>query len=420
MSDCAVILAAGKGTRMNSILPKVMHRISGTSLLEHVIAQVKRCGIHTIYVVVGYGKEQISSVIKQKGVYFVEQKEQKGTGHALRCAKKALAGKTGDMIVLPGDAFFLGENTLSRFIKSHRKSRADMTVLSTLVDEPCGYGRVIREKKAVAGIREELDCVADEKQINEINSGVYAFKRKSVGAALKKVPVNKKKNEYYLTDIVSVLCAQQKKVGAFCVTENESVLGINDRIQLSEIQAMDTQKIIKAHQKKGVTVIDPMNTYIEDNVRIGKDTIIYPFTYIEKDVTIGADARLGPFCKIRSSSVIGDKSAIGSFVEVVRSRVGKKTNIKHLSYIGDAHVGSDVNIGAGTITANYDGKNKHRTTVKDGAFIGSNSVLIAPVSVGKKAKTGAGSVLTPGNDIPEGQVAFGVPARIQEHKRKRG
>ena len=256
-----------------------------------------------------------------------------------------------------------------------------------------------------------MDATSRERQIQEINSGTYIFNKKLIFAALGKIKSSNKKGEYYLTDTIEVLIRDQKKVHAFCLAKEDEVMGINSRKDLVKANLSLYQKKVSELLDSGVTVISPENTFISSEVIVGQDTIIYPFTYIERNVEIGKGCRLGPFTYIREGSRIEDKAQIGSFVEVVRSRVGKGTMIKHLSYVGDTNVGSQVNIGAGTITANYDGTNKHKTIIEDGAFIGSNTVLIAPVTVGKKSKTGAGSVVLAKKNVKNGDVVAGVPAK---------
>lgn len=415
----AVILAAGKGTRMKSALPKVVHEVSGLPLVVHLIRQVRSLGIKDIVVVVGHEKDVVIDRVSKEKVAIVEQKEQLGTGHALRMCKKALASFSGDILVLGGDTYFENSETLQSFCTYHKRNAYDMSVLTAQLDNPFGYGRIIRNpEKDVVAIREEVDAVTEERLIREINTGIYLFNKDKVFATLKKVRTDNKKKEYYLTSAVALFVAAKHRVGGFLSDPVYAILGVNDRVQLADIQKIVNRSIIMAHQRRGVTVIDPDSTYIEVDVTIGSDSIIYPFTYIEKNVSIGSGCAIGPFCKIRSDSTVKDTSNIGSFVEVVRSKVGSHTNIKHLSYIGDATVGNRVNIGAGTITANYDGVHKHKTVIGDGSFIGSDTVLIAPITVGKGARTGAGAVVPGRRNIPAKQIAVGVPAKIVSAQKK--
>lgn len=409
----AVLLAAGKGTRMKSDLPKVVHEVCGLPLIQHVVRQLKRQGIKKIVVVVGHGKEIVIDRLQSEGVEIVEQKPQLGTGHALAVCEKQLRSFNGDILVLPGDVFIEDDACIKQFCSFHTKNKNDVSLLTACIDDPQGYGRIIRsDDDSVVAIREELDASKKERMIDEVNTGIYLFSGTSVFTLLKRVKKNPKKKEYYLTDIVDVSVQTKKRVGGFTVDKEIAILGVNDRSQLAVIQSILKDALIRKHQLNGVTILEPHSTYIEADVTIGTDTTIFPFSYIEKNVIIGKGCQIGPFCKIRSGSQVSDAACIGSFVEVVRSTVGKKTNIKHLSYIGDAVVGNNVNVGAGTVTANYDGQNKNTTCIKDKAFIGSNSVLVAPVTIAEGAKTGAGSVVLRGRDVPAGKVACGVPARV--------
>jgi len=412
-NTAAILLAAGKGTRMKSDLPKVAHKVCGLPLICHSIRQLRSLRIKKIVVVVGYGKEHVIDCVKDYDVEIVEQKQQRGTGHALSVCASKFKSFTGNILVLPGDVFIEDSAALKKFCTYHTKKKNALSLLTSFVDEPKGYGRIIRSgKDAVIAIREELDASRTEKIISEINTGIYLFRGKAVFSSLKKIKKNSKKKEYYLTDIVDIYNTQKKSVGGWSVPDDCAILGVNDRSQLADIHAILMEQILLKHQLSGVTILEPASTYIECDVKIASDTIIYPYSYIEKNVRIGKASQIGPFCKIRSGSKIKAKSIIGSFVEIVRSSVGNKTNIKHLSYIGDAVIGDNVNIGAGTITANFDGSQKQMTRIKKGAFIGANSVLIAPVTIGEKAKTGASSVILKKRNVPRGKVACGIPARI--------
>jgi bifunctional UDP-N-acetylglucosamine pyrophosphorylase / glucosamine-1-phosphate N-acetyltransferase len=409
----AILLAAGKGTRMKSALPKVVHEVCGVPLICHVIRQLRALRIKKIVVVVGYGQKHVRAAVKNYGVDIVEQAEQLGTGHALLVSQTAFRSFAGDLLVLPGDVFIEDDTALKQFFTYHRKKKNALSILSAEIASPKGYGRIIRGADGrVCAIREEPDANTEEKKIREVNTGIYLFDGPRVFRSLQKIKKNSKKKEYYLTDIVDVYRLHDRPIGACCVDKDCAVLGVNDRSQLSEIQALLKKKIIRRLQMRGVTILEPQSTYIEADVAIGHDSVVYPYTYIENDVKIGKNCQIGPFCKIRSGSRINAGACIGSFVEVVRSSVGSKTNIKHLSYIGDAVIGDNVNIGAGTVTANYDGQHKHKTHIKNGAFIGSNSVLVAPVTIGKKAKTGAGSVVLKKRNVADGTVVCGSPARV--------
>lgn len=414
-------MAAGRGTRMHSSFPKVLHPLQGVPLIRHVVSKVLRLNVGKLVIIVGYGEAEVRSALGHidPRIKFVRQTKQLGTGHAVLVAKEQIGIDPGDVLILAGDAPLLNEQTLGRFIKEHQKTGSQVSILSSEVTAPKGYGRIIRRPDGkVAAIHEELDATDKERFIREINSGVYLFSRPHLFRALEKVKATNKKNEYYLTDTIEVLIGNGNKVSAFCVAGEEEIMGINTRNDLIKANLVLYRKKINDLLASGVTVLSPENTFVASDVTVGEDTIIFPFTYIETRVKIGKGCRIGPFAYIREGSRIDDKAQIGSFVEVVRSRVGKGTMIKHLSYVGDTEVGDQVNIGAGTITANYDGFKKHKTIIEEGAFIGSNTVLVAPVKVGKKAKTGAGSVVLADSNVPRGMTVAGVPAKsIKKSKR---
>ncbi len=412
---------------MKSVLPKVLHQVHGMPLIQHVINQVLDFKIRKIIVVVGYGEAEVRKAVQglDRRINFVRQNKQHGTGHAVFSAKNILGNRNGSVLVLAGDAPFLKKKTLSNFIKEHQLSRPDCSILTSMVNNPKGYGRIIRDLNGeVIGIREELDAADYERDIREINSGAYLFDIKKLFNALKKIKSSNKKGEYYLTDTIEVLIKGGRRVSAQCLASEDEVIGINSREDLVNAnRSLNLQKV-KELLEDGVTVFSPENTFIAKDVTVGEDSVIYPCVYIEKGVKIGKGCKIGPFAYIREGSRIEDRAQIGSFVEVVRSRVGKGTMIKHLSYVGDSRIGEGVNIGAGTITANYDGLNKHNTIIDDGAFIGSNTVLVAPVRVGRKAKTGAGSVVLAQRHVKSGDTVVGIPAKsvsiLNGHTKKQG
>lgn len=373
--------------------------------------------------IVGYGEAEVRGALENLDgrIKFSRQKDQRGTGHAVTVAKEALKHNSGDVLVLAGDAPLLKKETLLKLIAEHERTGSQVSILSAHVENPGTYGRIIRNFRGeVIAIREELDASDKERELQEINSGTYLFSRQHLFNALEKIKAANKKKEYYLTDTIEILIHQGQKVSAFCLADEGEVMGINTRKDLVKANLMLYQRKISELLESGVTVLSPENTFIASDVSVGEDTIIFPFTYIERGVKIGKGCRIGPFAYLREGSQIDDKAQIGSFVEVVRSRVGKRTMIKHLSYVGDTIVGDQVNIGAGTITANYDGSKKFKTVIEDGAFIGSNTVLIAPVKVGKKAKTGAGSVVLASCNVPKGTTVAGVPAKnIKSIKRSK-
>lgn len=409
---CAVILAAGEGTRMKSDFPKVLHEVLGKPLITYPVEAARGAGISKVVLVGGSNRAVLQKLFEKK-TRVVLQSKRLGTGHAVLAAAAEWKSSRGNLLIMPGDAPLADAETLRALLKQHESSGARATVLSAAIENPRGYGRIIRDASGdVIAIREELDASTEEKAVCEVNSGIYVFDARSLWNALALIRKSAKKKEYYLTDAVEILARQGLKVNAFTARKSEVVLGVNNRLDLSVVTKYLLRRNIEKQLEAGVTVIDPGTVYIEEDVRIGRDTVIYPFTYIEKGVAIGSQCKIGPFCKIRADSTIADGAEIGSFVEIVRSKIGSKTRVKHLSYIGDAILGKDVNVGAGTITANYDGKNKHQTRVGDRAFIGSDTVLIAPVRLGSGVKTGAGSVLTRNSDIPAGKVVVGIPARI--------
>ncbi len=414
----AVILAAGEGTRMRSSRSKVLHGLFGKSVIEHVVHAVRATGIAHVTMVAGKNPQDLKTLLDTKVNEFVLQSERLGTGHAVRCCEPRFKGFKGQVVVLAGDAPLILDKTLSGFIKRHLKEGTSASILTAELNAPQGYGRILRDYSGqVTGIREELDATPLEREIREINSGIYVFQAEKLFEALKEVKPANRKKEYYLTDVIGLFVKRGWRVGAYPLAKGDELLGINTRKDMAEAAKVLWKRNIDSQLERGVTVVSSENTYIEAGVKIGQDTVIFPFTYIEKDVTIGKNCQIGPFCKIRSGSSIKDGAVIGSFVEVVRSSVGEGSMVKHLTYLGDAEVGRNVNIGAGTITANYDGKHKNKTRIGDGAFIGCDTVLIAPVSVGKKAKTGAGAVVPSGKNVPANATVAGVPARVLEKKK---
>ena len=411
----AVILAAGKGTRMKSTLPKVLHAVGGQSMLRHVMTAAEQAGSKRTIVVVGFGGDQVQAEIGAAAEY-VLQAEQLGTGHAMMQAQPALAGYTGTVLLLCGDTPLLTGNTLQQLVAAHQQSGAAATVLTAIPPDATGYGRILRDKSGqVLGIVEQKDATPEQKQIGEINTGIYCFEAAPLFAALAGLTCNNAQQEYYLTDVLAILAQAGQRVGAVEVADFQETLGINSRLQLAEAEKILRQRKLLELMDSGVTVMDPASTFVDASVSIGEDTVLYPFTWLEGETTIGRECRIGPNSRI-SDSQLGDavilhfsyahecKIAdgvtvgpyvhlrpdtelasgvkVGNFVEVKNSRVGVGSKLPHLSYIGDADIGSGVNIGCGTITVNYDGKKKHRTVVGDTAFVGCNSNLVAPVSVG--------------------------------------
>ena len=332
--------------------------------------------------------------------------------------KAVLKNAQGDVLIWPGDMPLVKLETLKKFMEAHEKHRAHASVLSCQQKDPAGYGRIVREDGKFTAIREELDATSEERQIQEVNTGIYLFDKKALASALHKVGQDNRKGEYYLTDTIEILRREGYCVEAFCLAGAEEGQGINSQKDL----AMVTQKIneweIEKHMDAGVTFIAPEQTFVATGVKIGKGTVIYPWCFIEAGVVIGDACKIGPFAKLRRGTIIDDKTEIGSFVEVNRSRIGKNVCAKHLAYLGDAVIGDGANIGAGTITANFDGKNKHQTKIGKKALIGSNTVFVAPICVPDEVRTGAGAVVTCKTSMKKGDVVVGIPAKPISKKKK--
>ncbi len=411
-----IILAAGKGIRMNSDTPKVLHCVCGKPMIQYVIEVIKSVGSLKNYVVLGYQFEQVRPVLDQSCIIIL-QKKMLGTADAIASAASPFKSYRGDILVLCGDSPLLTTETILNLVKKHKTSKASATILTSTVKDPQRYGRIIRNDQGeVMAVREQKDATPLEKQIEEINTGVYCFQSEALFKTVKSIRMNEKKKEFYLTDIIGLLVQKGFKVESVETPDFWVGLGINTREDLALAESVMRQRILKNFMIHGVTIEDPATTYIAYNVKIGHDTVIRPATVIENDVSIGSRCQIGPFCRLRPGTRIADDVEIGNFTEVSRSQVGKSSLMKHFSFLGDAVVGSKVNIGAGVVTANFDGKTKNRTIISDQAFIGSDSILVAPVKVGKRAMTGAGSVVTKGKVIPDGKIAVGVPARILRRK----
>jgi len=413
----AIILAAGKGTRMKSETPKVLHPVCGKPTLQYVLDVTQSIGSLKTCVVLGHKSELVKRYLG-KTVTTVIQKKLLGTADAVRCAQGSFRNYRGHILILCGDTPLLRKETIRTLIAKHKRTNADGTFLTAVVQEPAGYGRIIRGegRKAVA-IREEKDASDYEKNIVEINVGVYCFKSSVLFQYLKEIKVNEKKKEFYLTDIIEILSTKGLRIETLETDDYREGLGINSREDLAVAASVLRRRVLSDFMLQGVTIIDPSTTHIDSDVRIGQDTVIRPFTVIENGVRIGKNCIIGPFTRLRPGTRIGNKVEVGNFAEVSRSRLGDLSRMKHFSFLGDAEVGKDVNIGAGVVTANYDGKNKNKTSILDQAFVGSDSILVAPVRIGKQAMTGAGCVVTQGKKVPDRRVIVGVPGRILDKKR---
>jgi len=415
----ALILAAGKGVRMKSDMPKVLHKVCGSPMLQYVLEAARGAGLDPVRVVIGYGAERIREHFAGANVEWIEQKEQLGTGHAVMTAAPMYKGFSGDVVALYGDVPLLKAETISALLAAHRREKALCTVLTAKVDDPTGYGRIVRSKSgALKAIVEQRDATKAQLKIKEMNSGIMAFDGPTLFETIRRVKNDNSQREYYLTDVVEMLSRKRGKVATFTVDDPREILGINSRAQLAEVSRIMRMQIIERLMAEGVTIVDPENTYIEHNVEIGRDTVILPYTVICAGVKIGKGCEVGPFTHLRVDTVMEDGSEVGNFTEVKKGRIGRRTKAKHLSYLGDVDIGEDVNIGAGTIVANYDGKKKHLTIIGDRAFVGSGSVLVAPVKIGKGATTGAGAVVTRNHDVPDGAVVVGVPAKLLKKTKK--
>ncbi|MFH0855345.1 MAG: NTP transferase domain-containing protein [Candidatus Omnitrophota bacterium] len=410
-----IILAAGKGERMKSGIPKVMHKICGRNMLAYVLDLARSLKPKKTVVVLGHKHELISRILP-KNIQTVVQKKLIGTAEAVKEALPRLKGFKGTVLVLYGDTPLLKKESVEKLLKYHIENNPDATLLTAQMDKPKGYGRVLRDKySSVRAIVEEKDADDFEKEIKETNTGIICFNRESLESALKKVRPNNRKKEYYLTDTINILYKENGLIEEVKIGDAQEALGINSRVELAKANSIMQGRLNEEFSSGGVTIIDPGSTFISYGTKIGLDTVIYPFTVIETGVKIGSRCFIGPFAHLREGTRVSDDVTLGNFIEVIRSKIGAKVFAKHFSYIGDTSVGVGANIGAGTVTANFDGRFKHRTVIKDKALIGSDTILVAPVKVGKGAMTGAGSVII--NNVPDGRKAAGVPARILKLKK---
>jgi len=434
-----VVLAAGKGTRMKSALPKVLHHVSGRPLIEYVLRSADALQPSSTTVVIGHAAQHMREALAGRDVSLVLQEPQIGTAHAVVQTEQLLGRKTGTLLLLSGDVPLLRRHTLRQLVSAHDEAGAAATVLTATVERPYGYGRIVRTRTGeIARIVEERDASPAERAIREINSGVYAFDLPPLWEALKSVAAENAQGEYYLPDLIGIYRRRKLPVMTVMVTDPREIRGINSRTELAEVSAIVRQQKNEELMAAGVTLVDPATTYIEPDVVVGPDTVIHPNVYLEGSTVIGSaceihagsrivdstigdrvtinnytivrssvvgpGVELGPFAHLRPGADVRAGAHIGNFVELKKTVFGEGSKASHLSYLGDATVGAGVNVGAGTITCNYDGVTKHPTIIEDGAFIGSDSQLVAPVRVGKNAYVAAGSSIV--EDVPPGALGI--------------
>jgi bifunctional UDP-N-acetylglucosamine pyrophosphorylase/glucosamine-1-phosphate N-acetyltransferase len=447
-----LILAAGLGTRMKSDRAKVLHEIGGLPLIVYVCRTAQSLGPAKIYVVVGHQATEVEAAVQNEIgdlAEFVTQTQQRGTGDAVMAARSQLASRDSLVLVLSGDVPLIGSETLDAFIENHKSSRAACSLLSVRLENPTGYGRIVRDDNdQFARITEQKDATPEEQKIKEINSGIYCFDSRKLFSALERVKPSNKQGEYYLTDVPEILLSDGEAVNVFLHGDAREVSGINTRAELAEFENLLRRNTIrKLMSEGGVTFIDPSHAYISGEAEVGRDCVIYPDVSIEGKSTVGRNCEIrsgtritnsrladnvvvkdhcviidseiesncsvGPFAHLRMNTRLEENSVVGNFVEVKKSRLGRGSKSMHLTYLGDATIGEQTNIGAGTITCNYDGKNKHETIIEDDVKIGSDTMLVAPVRVGKGSVTAAGSVVT--EDVPPNTLVAGVPAVVKKH-----
>jgi bifunctional UDP-N-acetylglucosamine pyrophosphorylase/glucosamine-1-phosphate N-acetyltransferase len=447
VSPTVVILAAGLGTRMKSGLAKALHPLADRPLVQHVLNASRAVDPGKIIIVLGHQADRVRAAVNGYKLEFVLQYEQLGTGHAVRQAKEAIVGAAGPVMVLSADTPLLTGKTLKAVLELHQKSRAAITLVAASVDDPYGYGRVVRGKAGSVRIVEEKDATTAQKKIKEINAGIYCFEKKFLLESLDALGKDNAQGEYYLPDTVARAGKKKLRVSTFICTDPDEVLGVNTRQDLSRAEAVMRDRINRKWMLEGVTMLDPSNTFIGDEVSLGRDTVLYGNVRLEGKTRVGegctvfpgarivdsvigngvmvkdfsvieesdiaADASVGPFAHLRPGSIIGERARIGNFVEVKKSTIGEGSKANHLSYIGDATIGRDVNIGAGVITCNYDGFDKYPTVIEDGVFVGSDTQLVAPVTIGKGALIAAGATIT--RNVPPDALAISrAPQDIRE------
>lgn len=441
----SVILAAGMGTRMKSKMPKVLHKVCGKSLSKWVIDASKAAGADKVCAVVGHKAETVKEVLGDV-CEFALQAEQKGTGHAVMQAIDVIKNSKGEVVILNGDTPLITAETINKAIEYHKNNGNQATVITAILDDATGYGRIVRDNDgSVLKIVEQKDASEEEKKINEVNSGMYVFDAQSLVYALDKITPNNAQGEYYLTDTLEILLSAGKKIGGYAISDNDEIRGINDRVQLNEAEKIMQKRINEYHMRNGVTMRNPESVYIEDGVEIGNDTEICQNVTIKSGTKIGSDCvigsgsmldravihdgvdvlssvilesevdegtHVGPFAYIRPNCHVGKEVKVGDFVELKNSNIDDGTKISHLTYIGDSDVGKRVNFGCGTVTCNYDGKKKYRTTIGDDCFVGCNTNFVSPINVGDGVYIAAGSTIT--EDIPENSLSIARARQVNK------
>jgi bifunctional UDP-N-acetylglucosamine pyrophosphorylase/glucosamine-1-phosphate N-acetyltransferase len=452
-----VILAAGLGTRMRSRQAKVLHRAGGDTLIGHAVsAALASAPAERIFVVVGHQAEQVKQAVGSRGVGFIHQTEQKGTGHAVLCGRDPLQSQPGLLVILYGDCPLVRVETIAGLVQHQAESTAAGTLVSTRLDDPTGYGRVIRDAQGgVQAIVEQKAATPEQLNVREINAGIYCFRSELFWKHADEIQPNNPAKEYYLTDMVEILIRAGHSIQPHFIADSGELLGINTRVELATVDRIFRERTVQRLMLSGVTIERPETVTIDNSVRIGMDTVVEPFTQILGNTSIGENCRIGacsivadcqlgdevgilpfshvvdstlergvqagPYARLRMQSHVEPGAVIGNFVELKKTRLGAKSKAQHLAYLGDSTVGSGVNIGAGTITCNYDGKKKSPTKIGDGAFVGSNSTLVAPVEIGAGAYLGAGSVIT--DAVPEDALALGRARQVVKPewaKKRRG
>jgi bifunctional UDP-N-acetylglucosamine pyrophosphorylase/glucosamine-1-phosphate N-acetyltransferase len=395
MERAAIILAAGVSKRMNTQLAKVLHEVCGRPMLDYVIDACRGVGVDKMYIVVGFSANEVRTRFSsQNDIVWVEQKEQNGTAHAVMCCKEHLKDFAGQTLVLCGDGPLIRTETLKILVDKHQNEHASATLATAVLEDPTGYGRIIRDTYGnIEGIVEHADCSPEQLKIQEVNPSYYLFNNKILFEYTEQVKPDNVKGEFYLTDALAMIIKAGHKVVAVTAVRPEEAVSVNSREQLSDAGKIMQRRIQKRLMENGVTIVDPPNTWIDARAQIGQDTVIEPFTCIYGQVVIGKNCRIGPFAYLRSGTKISDDVVLGVFTEVKNALIDEGVRARHHSYIGDAAVGKNVNIGAGSITANYDGQQIHRTTIGDNCFIGSGSVLIAPLELKDGAHIEPGSVV---------------------------